>query len=47
MTGAASADGGPGAGVKGGRAIGSTDEIGLKAVDDCHHVSDLHATIRT
>ena len=34
-----------GAGVKGGQAIGSTDEIGFKAVDDRHHISDLHATI--
>ncbi len=34
-----------GAGVKGGQAIGSTDEIGFKAVDDPCHVSDLHATI--
>ncbi|MCX6598738.1 MAG: DUF1501 domain-containing protein [Acidobacteria bacterium] len=34
-----------GAGVKGGQTIGSTDEIGFKAVDDPCHVSDLHATI--
>jgi hypothetical protein len=34
-----------GAGVKGGQAIGSTDEVGFKAVEDPCHVSDLHATI--
>jgi len=34
-----------GAGVKGGQAIGSTDEVGFKAVEDRHHISDLHATI--
>ena len=34
-----------GAGVKGGQAIGSTDEFGFKAVDEPIHVSDLHATI--
>jgi uncharacterized protein (DUF1501 family) len=34
-----------GAGVKGGQAIGATDELGFLAVDEPHHVSDLHATI--
>ena len=34
-----------GAGVKGGQAIGATDELGFKAVDEPCHVSDLHATI--
>lgn len=34
-----------GAGVKGGQAIGSTDELGFKAVDNRCHISDLHATI--
>lgn len=34
-----------GAGVKGGQHIGSTDELGFKAVEDRCHVSDLHATI--
>jgi hypothetical protein len=34
-----------GAGVKGGQAIGATDELGFKAVEDRIHVSDLHATI--
>ena len=34
-----------GAGVKGGQAIGATDELGFKAVEDRCHVSDLHATV--
>jgi len=34
-----------GAGVRGGQAIGSTDELGFAAVDEPCHVSDLHATI--
>jgi len=34
-----------GAGVKGGQAIGATDELGFAAVEDVCHVSDLHATI--
>ena len=34
-----------GGGVKGGQAIGSTDELGFAAVDEPCHVSDLHATI--
>jgi hypothetical protein len=34
-----------GAGVKGGQAIGATDELGFKAVEDRCHVSDLHATL--
>lgn len=34
-----------GAGVRGGQAIGSTDELGFAAVEDRCHVSDLHATI--
>jgi hypothetical protein len=34
-----------GAGVKGGRAIGATDELGFKAVEEPCHVGDLHATI--
>jgi hypothetical protein len=34
-----------GAGVKGGQAIGATDEIGFKAVEDRCHISDFHATI--
>jgi hypothetical protein len=34
-----------GGGVKGGRTIGATDEIGLRATEDRLHVHDLHATI--
>jgi hypothetical protein len=34
-----------GAGVKGGQAIGATDELGFKAEEDRCHVSDFHATI--
>jgi uncharacterized protein (DUF1501 family) len=34
-----------GGGVKGGQVIGSTDELGLHAVEDRLHVHDLHATI--
>ena len=34
-----------GAGVRGGQAIGSTDEVGFAAVEDRCHVRDLHATI--
>jgi uncharacterized protein (DUF1501 family) len=36
-----------GGGVKGGRVIGATDEIGLRADVDPHPVKDLHATILT
>lgn len=34
-----------GAGIKGGQIIGTTDEIGLKAIEKRAHVHDLHATI--
>jgi hypothetical protein len=34
-----------GGGVKGGQAIGTTDEIGLHAAENRLHVHDLHATI--
>ncbi|MGB7328149.1 MAG: DUF1501 domain-containing protein [Rubripirellula sp.] len=34
-----------GGGVRGGMTYGSTDEVGLKAVEDRVHVHDLHATI--
>jgi hypothetical protein len=34
-----------GAGVKGGQAIGATDELGFRAVEEPCHVSDLHATV--
>ena len=34
-----------GGGIKGGRSIGNTDEIGLKAVEEPHHFRDIHTTI--
>ena len=34
-----------GGGVKGGQAIGCTDELGFQAVENRVHVHDLHATI--
>ncbi len=34
-----------GGGVKGGQTIGSTDELGLYAVEDKMHVHDIHSTI--
>ncbi|QDV16014.1 hypothetical protein Pan153_06330 [Gimesia panareensis] len=34
-----------GGGVKGGQTIGSTDELGLRAIEDRMHVHDLHASI--
>jgi len=34
-----------GGGVPGGTVIGSTDEVGLRAVEDRMHVHDIHATI--
>ena len=34
-----------GGGVKGGQAIGATDDIGLRAAVAKTHVNDLHATI--
>jgi hypothetical protein len=34
-----------GGGVKGGQAIGSTDELGFRAVEKKVHVHDLHATM--
>ncbi|MBT6155605.1 MAG: DUF1501 domain-containing protein [Planctomycetaceae bacterium] len=34
-----------GGGVKGGQAIGATDEIGLKSVEKPYHLRDVHATI--
>ena len=33
-----------GGGVKGGQTVGSTDEIGLRAVDKPFHVHDIHGT---
>src|SRR5262249_49423148 len=34
-----------GAGVRGGQAVGATDELGFQAVENAYHVSDLHATV--
>jgi hypothetical protein len=34
-----------GGGVQGGKTIGATDEIGLRAVEDKVHIHDAHATI--
>jgi uncharacterized protein (DUF1501 family) len=34
-----------GGGVKGGQAVGATDAIGLRAVEEPYHVRDVHATI--
>jgi uncharacterized protein (DUF1501 family) len=34
-----------GGGVKGGQAVGATDEFGFKAVENTVHVHDLHATM--
>jgi hypothetical protein len=34
-----------GAGVRGGQAVGATDELGFEGVEDRCHVSELHATI--
>jgi uncharacterized protein (DUF1501 family) len=34
-----------GGGIRGGKAIGATDEIGLRAAEDKVHVHDLHATM--
>jgi hypothetical protein len=34
-----------GAGIQGGKAIGATDDLGMKATEDKVHVHDLHATI--
>jgi hypothetical protein len=34
-----------GGGVKGGQALGATDEVGLRAAEDRTHVHDVHATV--
>jgi uncharacterized protein (DUF1501 family) len=34
-----------GAGIRGGRTVGATDEVGLHAVEDRLHIHDFHATI--
>ena len=36
-----------GGGIKGGKVIGATDEIGLRAAEDKVHIHDLHATMLT
>ncbi|MBM3844655.1 MAG: DUF1501 domain-containing protein [Verrucomicrobia bacterium] len=36
-----------GGGIRGGKAIGATDEFGFRAVEDKVHVHDLHATLLT
>ncbi len=34
-----------GGGIKGGQAVGATDDIGLRAVDDPFHLRDVHTTV--
>ena len=34
-----------GGGIKGGKVIGATDDIGFRAVEDKVHIHDLHATM--
>jgi hypothetical protein len=34
-----------GAGIRGGKVVGATDELGFHAVEDKVHVHDLHATM--
>jgi hypothetical protein len=34
-----------GGGIRGGKVIGTTDELGLRAQDDPVHLNDLHAII--
>jgi uncharacterized protein (DUF1501 family) len=34
-----------GAGINGGQIIGTTDELGFKAIEKRAHVTDIHATI--
>ncbi len=34
-----------GGGIKGGQAIGATDELGFRAIEKPYHVHDIHATI--
>ena len=34
-----------GGGVKGGQAVGATDAIGLRAVEEPYHVRDVHTTL--
>lgn len=35
-----------GSGVRGGQAIGATDELGFRAVENTVHIHDLHAAMR-
>ena len=34
-----------GGGIRGGTAVGTTDEIGLNAVEEPHHLRDIHTTV--
>ena len=34
-----------GGGVKGGQTIGATDDLGLRAVEEPHHIWDIHASV--
>ena len=34
-----------GGGIKGGQTLGTTDQLGLYAIDQKQHVHDIHATI--
>lgn len=34
-----------GGGIKGGRVVGATDEIGLRAIESPYHFRDVHTTI--
>jgi uncharacterized protein (DUF1501 family) len=34
-----------GGGIRGGVAVGSTDDIGLNAVEEPHHLRDIHTTV--
>ena len=34
-----------GGGTKGGHTIGATDEIGAEAVENVHHIRDIHVTL--
>jgi hypothetical protein len=34
-----------GGGVRGGTVVGATDEIGLRAIDEPHHLRDIHTTV--
>jgi uncharacterized protein (DUF1501 family) len=36
-----------GGGIRGGKVIGATDEIGFRAAEDKVHVHDMHATVLT